>query len=237
MFERFSEPAGRVVFFAQFEASRLGAATITTEHLLLGLLRENAWLVESLLTPGHTLRDLRVEAERAASPEGERVATSVELALAEPARMALTYAEEESGRLLSSTIDVPHLLLGLLRTSNSRAAKLLKEFGLKVDALRLKAVDQPVPPAQPLFGGVVCRFYGIEIKLDATAEAVPRLIAEYRGHMALIEIDPVKVIQSDLPPRAESMILEWVALRKDEISVSWKAAKAGKRPPPISPLE
>jgi len=47
--------------------------------------------------------------------------------------MALTCAEEESSRLLSSTIDVPHLLLGLLRTHDSKAANLLSEFGLKVD--------------------------------------------------------------------------------------------------------
>ncbi len=158
--------------------------------------------------------------------------------MAEPARMALTYAEEESGSLQSTTIDVPHLLLGLLRTSNSRAAKLLKEFGLKVDDLRLKAVHQPGPPAQPPFGAVVCRFYGIDIRFDPAAEAAPRVIAVYRGHTAVIEFGGlVKAIQSDLPARAESMVLEWAALRTDEIVAAWKAAKAGKPTPPVSPLD
>ncbi|RPJ87477.1 MAG: DUF4160 domain-containing protein [Acidobacteria bacterium] len=150
--------------------------------------------------------------------------------------MALTFADEESTRLLSSTIDVPHLLLGLLR-SKSKAANLLREFGLKVDDVRLNVVQDTISPVQEPFGAVVCAFCGIEIKLDAAAEAVPRVIAKYLGHMALIEIDPVKVIQSDLPPRAESMVLEWVALRKDEINAAWMAGKTRKRTPPISPLE
>jgi ATP-dependent Clp protease ATP-binding subunit ClpC len=41
MFERYTEKARRVIFFARYEASQFGAPYIETEHLLLGLLQEN----------------------------------------------------------------------------------------------------------------------------------------------------------------------------------------------------
>ena len=40
MFERYNEPARRVIFFARYEASHFGSRTIETEHLLLGVLRK-----------------------------------------------------------------------------------------------------------------------------------------------------------------------------------------------------
>jgi len=235
VFNRYSEPFRRVIFFARQEASRLGGATISTEHLLMGLLWENSWLVEPLLAPGHTIEALKRKIETVASSR-EKLPTSVEMRLAESAKAALSYAEEEASRLLSSTLDVSHLLLGLLRTHDSKAANLLTEFGLKVDDVRLKVVQGTVSRGAP-FGAVFCTFYGIEIRFDVGAQAVPRVIAEYGGHIALIETDPIKLIQSDLPARAESMVLEWAALRKDEISVAWKDGKSGKRTPFISPLE
>ena len=42
MFERYTEKARRVIFFARYEASQFGSPCIETEHLLLGLLRANA---------------------------------------------------------------------------------------------------------------------------------------------------------------------------------------------------
>jgi len=41
MFERYTEKAGRVIFFARYEASRFGSPYIETEHMLLRLLRED----------------------------------------------------------------------------------------------------------------------------------------------------------------------------------------------------
>ena len=51
MFERYTERARRVIFFARYEASNYGSRHIETEHLLLGLLREDRelgkWFPES----------------------------------------------------------------------------------------------------------------------------------------------------------------------------------------------
>jgi ATP-dependent Clp protease ATP-binding subunit ClpC len=48
MFERYTEKARRVIFFARYEASQFGSPSIETEHLLLGLLRESKWLPKLL---------------------------------------------------------------------------------------------------------------------------------------------------------------------------------------------
>jgi ATP-dependent Clp protease ATP-binding subunit ClpA len=52
MFERFTEKARRVIFFGRYEASQFGSAYIESEHLLLGLLREDKALTARFLRPG-----------------------------------------------------------------------------------------------------------------------------------------------------------------------------------------
>ena len=53
MFERYTERARRVLFFARYEASQLGSLSIETEHLLLGLLRESEGLANRLFSRVH----------------------------------------------------------------------------------------------------------------------------------------------------------------------------------------
>src|SRR5881227_1574273 len=63
MFERYTEKARRVIFFARYEASQFGSPYIETEHLLLGLLREDKAL---------TNRFLRSHAAGGVDPETDR---------------------------------------------------------------------------------------------------------------------------------------------------------------------
>jgi ATP-dependent Clp protease ATP-binding subunit ClpC len=60
MFERFSERARRVLFFARDEASQLGSISIDTEHLRLGLLREHGSVTTDVLAS----RGLRLDRVR-----------------------------------------------------------------------------------------------------------------------------------------------------------------------------
>src|SRR2546426_10465094 len=53
MFERYTERARRVLFFARYEASQLGSISIETEHLLLGLIREGQGLTSRIFAPSH----------------------------------------------------------------------------------------------------------------------------------------------------------------------------------------
>ena len=71
MFERYTQEATRVIFFARYAASQFGTWSIETEHLLLGLLRENQALVSRFLRPGDSIEAIRREVEeRAVKTEG-----------------------------------------------------------------------------------------------------------------------------------------------------------------------
>jgi ATP-dependent Clp protease ATP-binding subunit ClpC len=129
MFERYTEKARRVVFFARYEASQFGSPYIETEHLLLGLLREDKALTNRFLRSHNAVESIRkqVYAHTAAR---EKISTSVDLPLSNECKRVLAYAAEEAERLGHKHIGVEHLFLGLLREEKCFATKLLKERGI-----------------------------------------------------------------------------------------------------------
>src|ERR1700754_3903179 len=136
MFERYTEKARRVIFFARYEASQFGAPAIEPEHLLLGLMREDKTLTARFLARAQTsLEAIRKEIEGRA-PLREKISTSVELPLAPETKRVLAFAHEESDRLQHRHIGTEHLLLGLLREERSMAAEILYDRGLRLNAGR-----------------------------------------------------------------------------------------------------
>src|SRR2546423_9570293 len=136
MFERYTEKARRVIFFARYEASQFGAPAIEPEHLLLGLMREDKSLTARFLARAQTsLEAIRKEIEGRA-PLREKISTSVELPLAPETKRVLAYAHEESYRLQHRHTGTEHLLLGLLREERSMAAEILYDRGLRLNAVR-----------------------------------------------------------------------------------------------------
>ena len=63
MFERYTEKARRVIFFARYEASQFGSPYIETEHLLLGLLREDKALTNRFLRSHASVESIRIQIE------------------------------------------------------------------------------------------------------------------------------------------------------------------------------
>src|SRR5262252_8172114 len=95
MFERYTEMARRVIFFARYEASVATSDAIEPEHLLLGITREDRTLLARFLPEGRTSIDgLRTRLESGLDRKG--VALSVELPLSPESKRALHYAHEES---------------------------------------------------------------------------------------------------------------------------------------------
>lgn len=137
MFERYTEKARRVIFYARYEASQLGGAAITSEHLLLGLMREDESLLKHLLSKNgkKSATDLRREVERRV-PFAEPVSQKIELPLASETKRVLMFAHEESENLKHRHIGTEHLLLGLLSEKSSLAATVLNEHDLTFDAVR-----------------------------------------------------------------------------------------------------
>ena len=146
MFERYTEKARRVIFFARYEASQFGSPYIETEHLLLGLLREDKALANRFLLSWLSVESIRKKIEGHTTIR-ERVATSVDLPLSNECKRVLVYAAEEAERLSHKHIGTEHLLLGLLRESDCFAAKLLNEKGVLLDMARSQVATQPGPEA------------------------------------------------------------------------------------------
>ncbi len=136
MFERYTEKARRVIFFARYEASQFGAPAIEPEHLLLGLMREDKTLTARFFPRAQvSIESIRKEIEGRTLLR-EKISTSVELPLAPETKRVLAYAHEESDRLQHRHIGTEHLLLGLLREERSMAAEILYERGLRLNAVR-----------------------------------------------------------------------------------------------------
>jgi ATP-dependent Clp protease ATP-binding subunit ClpC len=136
MFERYTERARRVLFFARYEASQLGSVSIETEHLLLGLIREGKGLTSRIFARSHlSLETIRKEIE-GRTVFREKVSTSVEIPFSAETKRVLQYAAEEADRLLHNYIGTEHLLLGILREERSVAATILMEKGMRLSAVR-----------------------------------------------------------------------------------------------------
>jgi len=130
MFERYSEQARRVVFFARYEASNYGSKYIETEYLLLGLLRENRGLVKCLPDERDVESEIRAEIEKQIT-KGQRIPVSVEVPLSADCRKVLILAAESAERLGHRRVEPVHMLIGILRVESSLAAQILLARGLK----------------------------------------------------------------------------------------------------------
>jgi len=145
MFERYTEKARRVIFFARYEASQFGATQIEAEHILLGIMREDRHLTARFFT--HSPNAFDVFESMRKEIEGrtilrERISTSVDLPLSGEAKRVLAFAAEESDQLGHRHIGPEHLLLGLLREENSIAAKILSAHELSLAEVRNEILRQ-----------------------------------------------------------------------------------------------
>jgi ATP-dependent Clp protease ATP-binding subunit ClpC len=139
MFERYTEKARRVIFFARYEASQFGSPYIETEHLLLGLLREDKALANRFLRSHAAVESIRKQIEGHTTIR-EKVSTSVDLPLSHECKRVLAYGAEEAERLNHKHIGTEHLLLGLLREEKCFAAEILHERGLRLSTIREELV-------------------------------------------------------------------------------------------------
>ena len=137
MFDRYTEKARRVIFFARYEASAFGSPYIETEHLSLGILREDPMLTRKF--------SLRPEAIRSEIDKNvvvrEKISTSVDLPLSNECKRVLAYAAEEAESGNVQHIGVEHLFVGLLREEKSFAADLLQNAGVRLKEARAQISD------------------------------------------------------------------------------------------------
>ncbi len=135
MFERYTEKARRVIFFARYEASQYGSPSIETEHLLLGLMREDKSLTNRFLRSHSSIESIKKEIEGRTIIR-EKVSTSIDLPLSAECKRILAFSADEAERLRHRHIGTEHLLLGILREDKCLAAEILHERGLRLNTVR-----------------------------------------------------------------------------------------------------
>ncbi len=145
--DRFTQRARRVLQLANEEAERLSHNYIGTEHLLLGIVKEESGIA------GRVLRDLGAKPDRVAemvermTGAGRRASAS-KLDLTPRTKQVLEYAVEEARKLGHAYIGTEHLLLGLIRQSDGVAIDVLRQLGLTSDRIRretMRAIQQEQP--------------------------------------------------------------------------------------------
>ena len=140
MFEKFTEKARRVMFFARYEASQFGAESIQSGHLLLGLLREAEKTSTQLLDRmGVQTSALRERLIAALTPRDKKItpsSTSIDIPMEEEVKRILQHATSESAKLNHKHVGAEHLLLGMLKEEHCLAGRLLREMGADLIAAK-----------------------------------------------------------------------------------------------------
>jgi ATP-dependent Clp protease ATP-binding subunit ClpC len=139
MYERYKQSARRVIFHAREEAMRYGSSYIESEHLLLGVLRENAALATRIGGKTGSVNSIRKEIE-AKTTIGQSVTGSREVPLSADARQVLFLAAEEANDLGHRQIALAHFLLGILRVEKCTAARILQTHGVTLLAMREETI-------------------------------------------------------------------------------------------------
>ena len=150
-FEKFSERARRVLTLAQEEAQNLNHSYIGTEHILLGLVREEEGVAAKvMINLGTSLSKVRASVEFVIG-RGEKPGTS-ETGLTPRARRVIELAIDEARYLGHNYIGTEHLLLGLLREGEGIAAGVLDSFGITLERARTetgRALSSATPKSRP----------------------------------------------------------------------------------------
>ena len=171
MWQRFTDSAKKVVFYAQQEAERVNVSFVDTEHLLLGFLRDSkgaavVWPpppsthVDSANMAAYLLRSLSLNREALWQEVTRRMTTNEEpradgdMKLAAGGKKVIDKAYEEARYLNSSYIGTEHLLLGLIHEESGLAGQVLAEQGVTLkrarqEVMRLQGGPPPAPDATP----------------------------------------------------------------------------------------
>ena len=141
MFERFTEKAIKVIMLAQEEARRLGHNFVGTEQILLGLIGEGTGVAAKVLkSMGVNLKDSRVEVEKIIGRGSGFVA--VEIPFTPRAKRVLELSLEEAHQLGHNYIGTEHLLLATESEVESVALRVLKNYGVDVQKIRMHVIEE-----------------------------------------------------------------------------------------------
>ena len=142
LWQRFTSRARRAVLLAHDDAARMGAQLISTEHLLLGLMRLGEGTATELLERlGIDLDRLRTDLRRHMDTGGA-AEVSGDVSFTPEAQRVLTRAYQEAKQLGDYHIGTEHILIGLLREGRGAAFRLLRRHGAELSLVRQALSEQ-----------------------------------------------------------------------------------------------
>ena len=149
MWHEFTKHANRAWGYAQEEAKQLGASFVSTEHLLLGLIRDHNVARVVLERLGVSNEDLRSKIEPHMTPGDGNIDGKAQLTPG--AKRVLDFSYDEAQRMNSNYIGSEHILLGLIREGEGIAGKVLHDLGLdlvktRAEVQRLQSGEAPLTP-------------------------------------------------------------------------------------------
>src|SRR5918997_877496 len=156
LLDKFTKLAKQVLSLAQEEARNFNHPYVGTEHILLGLIRDQDGV------PGKLLDELGVKLQQARSAvefivgHGEGAPRTEEAELTARAKKVIEFAVDEARRLNHHYIGTEHLLLGLIREGDGIAAGVLESLGISLDSVRrgVVAVLSGDPPSSQVRGAI-----------------------------------------------------------------------------------
>jgi ATP-dependent Clp protease ATP-binding subunit ClpA len=176
VFERFTERARQVVVLAQDEARALNHNYIGTEHLLLGLLREEEGVGARVLDAlDVTIEEVRAQVARVVGSGDEPVIGQIPFT--PRTKKVLERALREALSLGHNYIGTEHLLLGISRVGDGVAARILLDLGADADKIRneilmlLSGAGSPPRRSVPLDPDQLDELERVQAQEEAAMEA------------------------------------------------------------------
>jgi ATP-dependent Clp protease ATP-binding subunit ClpA len=142
LLRRYTDTALLSIFFARYEACQFGSPVVETEHLLLGMFREEGEHLDLFVPSAESREMIRKEVEDHGGVR-KKVALDLELPLSRECERALANAADEAVKLGHERVRRVHLLLGLLREEGCFAAQLLREHGAEIGRIRGELAANP----------------------------------------------------------------------------------------------
>jgi Clp amino terminal domain, pathogenicity island component len=192
MFERYTEAARQLIFFARNEAIQSGSPFIETEHLGLALLQEESSLIRRLVPPD--LADSLETDLRETLISSSSAQPGKEVPLSHSMKLALAHGADAAQLLNDPYIRSEHLLLGIMKGTDYPAVRILERYGItrervlrEIGVMDSLAIDRPRPK--------ITR----EV-LDALVATLPEGALE-RAHAALTKLQLWPPLPQHVPPR------------------------------------
>ena len=199
-FDRFTKLARQSLSIAQEEARKLNHGYIGTEHLLLGLMREEEGIAARVLADlGLTVNNARRAVERI-SGRNERAPSGLQLA--DQTKRVIELAVDEAKRLGHQYIGTEHLLLAMMRVPDSVGVAVLESLSVKSEIVRRRVLnlmrqDNPPPAnlpqqrasnAQPAREKSVLEQLGVDLTEQARAGELDPVVGRQKEIERVIQI-------------------------------------------------